>query len=548
MPPGGERTRAAVTNEPEVHAGSWTAPRAAAAVFAAVEVGAFALWMTLARHEWFFTDEWAFLADRELGSIEDLFRDHNSHWSTVPIVMYRLLWSLFGLRTYLPYLAVVAALHLACAAMLRVVMRRAGAGPWVATVAASAFALLGTGYQDIVWAFQIGFDAALLLGLVALVLADLDGGLAHRDVFALVACVGALASSSVGLVMAGAVTLAVLVRRGWQIALVYGVTLGGTYAIWWFSIGHEGAKNAHPSPEDLARFVQIGVGAAFGALGQAAVVGALLAALAIAGAVLAVRTVPWSTIRRRWAAPFALALGALVFLVLSGYARVEGLGSGFARASRYVHIVVALLLPLIVVAVDVLARRWVAAFVVVVIVFIVGVPGNINELSDYTTARKPYFEQLRQTVLALPRAPLAKRVPRTVRPMPEHADMARVTIGWLLDSAAAGKVPPPGPTNAARAANVALRLSILQRPEHGVQVNGCRQVTTPIRRELRRGDSIVFQDAGIRVTTAPGSRPGPPASLTYGLNAGGRLTAVVPKLVLVIAPSSFFAPTVCNVG
>ena len=33
----------------------------------------------------------------------DLLRPHNEHWSTLPILVYRVLWQLFGLRTYVPY-------------------------------------------------------------------------------------------------------------------------------------------------------------------------------------------------------------------------------------------------------------------------------------------------------------------------------------------------------------------------------------------------------------------------------------------------------------
>jgi hypothetical protein len=65
----------------------------------------------LADYVWFFRDDWSFIAEREL-SLEDLFEPHNAHWSTVPLVAFRGLYAVFGLHSYVPYLAVVVAAHL----------------------------------------------------------------------------------------------------------------------------------------------------------------------------------------------------------------------------------------------------------------------------------------------------------------------------------------------------------------------------------------------------------------------------------------------------
>ena len=63
-------------------------------------------------YHWFFRDDFFFLAGRKLTSANDLFRPHNADWSTVPVIAFRILWSLFGLRSYVPYQATVLALHL----------------------------------------------------------------------------------------------------------------------------------------------------------------------------------------------------------------------------------------------------------------------------------------------------------------------------------------------------------------------------------------------------------------------------------------------------
>src|SRR4051794_10217054 len=68
-------------------------------VFLFVLVGAVPLYLYLGRRQWFFLDEWDFLAGRGLNA-HDLLRPHNEHWSTIPVIVYRVLFHLFGLRSY----------------------------------------------------------------------------------------------------------------------------------------------------------------------------------------------------------------------------------------------------------------------------------------------------------------------------------------------------------------------------------------------------------------------------------------------------------------
>ena len=99
--------------------------RAALGVFVAfLVIAACALLFDLGRYFWFQGDEWDFLVNRNAGQLGDLLRAHNEHLTLLPILVYRLLWNLFGLRSYLPYQVPIVALHLTAAALLRVVMRR----------------------------------------------------------------------------------------------------------------------------------------------------------------------------------------------------------------------------------------------------------------------------------------------------------------------------------------------------------------------------------------------------------------------------------------
>src|SRR5690606_18645355 len=118
------------------------------------------------------------------------------------------------------------------ATLLRVVMRRAGVGPWMATIVAGTFVLYGTGQANIWFAIQMSLVISLAAGVAHLLLADHDGPFDRRDALGLAAGVVGLTSSGVGPAAVAMVGLAVLIRRGWRLALVHTVPLGVLYLAW----------------------------------------------------------------------------------------------------------------------------------------------------------------------------------------------------------------------------------------------------------------------------------------------------------------------------
>ena len=283
-------------------------------VFVAVLAVALVLYLVFGRRQWFFLDEWDFLAARTGHDLNELFRPHNEHWVTLPILVYRVLWRLFGLRTYVPYQLIAILLHLTAAVLLRVVMRRAGVHPWIATAAASLFALFGAGARDIVWAFQMVWGASLVLGLTHLILADHDGPIDRRDALGLLAGLAGMLCSGVAVTMILVVGLSALVRRGWRAALFHTVPLGLLYIGWWIAFARDRYSAAGGSIGTMLRFAWTGLGAAFGEMGQLPGAGLALGALLISGLFLAWHGLDWNDLRRRAAAPGALLVGALVFL------------------------------------------------------------------------------------------------------------------------------------------------------------------------------------------------------------------------------------------
>ena len=299
-----------------------------------------------ARAQWFFQDEWVFLVERDGGDLSDLFTPHGQHWSTLPILAYRVLWNLVGLHRYEPYQLLAVGAHLAVAVLLRVVMRRGGVGPWIATAAAGLFVLLGSGSQHIVWGFGVTFSASLALGIGHLLLADHDQRWGRRDLAGLACGLGSLMSSGVGITMLFVVGVATFLRRrtgdmprSTPRRSRASTASGGTS---WGAT--RGVLGRDAPTADVARFLVRGVSNLFAELGQVRLVGWLLFGVLLTGLALAAREGS-AFLRGRGAAPIAMALGALVFLATTGRGRVEEYGVEFATASRYVHVTAALVLP-----------------------------------------------------------------------------------------------------------------------------------------------------------------------------------------------------------
>jgi hypothetical protein len=521
-------------------------------VFVVVELGTFVLWLSLGRTEWFHTDQWDFLAGRTAFNLEDLLAGFNSHWSTLPLLAFRALWWLFGLRSYLPYLVVVVVLHLTVAALLRVVIRRSDANRWIATTAASVFALFGSGYENIVSAFQIGFVGSLALGLTQLLLADHAGPIDRRDWLGLAAGLGSLMSSGVGVVMVGATTVALLIRGRRRAAILHGGTLGAVFALWWLTVGSDSEPTGAPTQEftlgDVATFARIGLQAVFSSIGQLAGVGFVLAVLTIIGFLLRWARADFATIRRQAAAPLALALAGIGFLLLSGYGR-EGLFGVDPTEARYQHVTAALLLPALAVGLDGLARRWRTVTPLVCGLLVLGIPGNVEALADYTDRREQAHRRYRAFLLSIPQTTYATQVPAAVQPDTHSGGNREITVGWLLAGAESGRIPKPDHITNAEEETVRYHLSFLQRSGVPERVSDCRILTSPLKRHFEEGDAIAFEGLGAMKVTPVSNSIKPAVDMGYRTVNGSQLVAVLGPIDVLLEQVNPYLPiTVCAVG
>lgn len=310
-------------------------PDLADAIVAVAVVVAFLALLWLGRGLTFFADEWAVMADRTI-SLDSFIQPFNEHWLGVTIVVYRLMLEAFGLGTYMPYLGLLAALHVIVVVLVYAVARRS-TSPWLAAAAAVVIAFFGSGFENLYWSMQIGFLISIALGLGALLLLD---GSPTRSRIALATgllTIGMM-TSGFGIFMLVLVGLDLLLDRArWRVVPAMFIP-GLVYVAWYLAYGRSGVATARdPFTLDavlgIPRFLLEGIGTAFGSvLGVGPQVG-MLVGLTL-GAGIVVQLVRGRVVSRRAIACF----GAVVFMyALLALIRAQ-LFDGAALYSRYAYL------------------------------------------------------------------------------------------------------------------------------------------------------------------------------------------------------------------
>lgn len=200
------------------------------AVLAALMVVAAVVVMHAGRDTTFYFDDWDFVTQRRDWRPHIFLYPHNEHLSLLPVAVYKLLLETVGMDAYGVFRAVSVGFNLACGALLFLYVRPR-LGPWPAVAMAAGLTMTGGAAYDLIWPFQIGYLGSLVSGLGALL--ALDRGTRRGDVVACALVALSLSSSSVGVVILGAVALDVTlrsqrVRRAW-IWLVPAILYGAWY-------------------------------------------------------------------------------------------------------------------------------------------------------------------------------------------------------------------------------------------------------------------------------------------------------------------------------
>jgi hypothetical protein len=312
------------------------------AIGAATVVGLVILW--LSRSFNFYFDEWDFILAAPSWTPASLLEPHNQHPSMLLIAVYAALLNTVGLRSYLPYMGVLLALHAATVVLLFELVRRR-AGDLIGLAAAALLLVLGAGWENLLWAFQIGFVGAVACGLGMLI--ALDGRRTSRRLAVAMALLTAsLMFSGVGLVFGVAAAVLLLTTRGRRRDVVFLLPIAIVFGAWYVAFGRSGAALSAGNVVALPLYIAWGVGSAIA--GLAGLGGPIGLPLALVGA--GITAYRWwrrrSGLRSTFSGlrssfsidPFALAVVAalLSFYVVAGLNRAQ-LGFGQSGAGRYVY-------------------------------------------------------------------------------------------------------------------------------------------------------------------------------------------------------------------
>jgi hypothetical protein len=377
------------------------------AFWLAVPVGV-AVLLVINRNQWFQGDEFSFLVTRrgQWGAgdrVGALLEPHNEHWSTAPFILYIALFKLVRFGSYIPYLLLLYAFHVVLVAALRVVLVRSGVDRWLATGAAIVMLLLGSGMENLFWAFQIGFVGGVALGMVALVLSDHDGPLGRRDVLGVIILVVALTFSATALTMVGVVAVNAIWGRRWRVLASYVGTATVVYLGWYLRFGRAGVHYA-PEAAYMAPFVWRGLTTALDGVTQLTGAGAILVLAVVIG--LARR----ASLDRLPGLVVATALGAVAFYGIAGIGRTFA-GADPAQASRYTYVAAALVLPaLLLLLDDLVAHYGRPAWVVAGGLIAWAVVGNLSAGSIIANNARDVSAQNRQRLAAVAALPSFRSV------------------------------------------------------------------------------------------------------------------------------------------
>ena len=232
----------------------------------------------------FYHDEYTFIL------LRDIFAPHNEHLSATLVILYRVLLGTVGMASYWPYLGVTFALHVAVSGIVYIVVRREAPAAF-ALGAMAIMLVLGSGGDDILWAFQSG----------------------------------TLSTSGIG--------LAFFVGTGFHLLLTRPRALPWllvplVYYLVWFALF--ATSSVSPGLNGLVEYVLEGLTAsAAGALGSTSLVVGSLALLALAFG-----------LGRMWDIPpvvLAMLVSSVAFFTIAGLVRAQ-LGAEQATASRYIYV------------------------------------------------------------------------------------------------------------------------------------------------------------------------------------------------------------------
>ncbi|HEX8753874.1 MAG TPA: hypothetical protein VF731_10700 [Solirubrobacterales bacterium] len=238
------------------------APWLPLAILGVAAIASFVWILSLDSHLTFIADDWMLLVKRQGWGTSYFLLPFHGNIVTGPALVYKLMREVFGMGSATPYYALSVATFVASGVLLFFHLRRR-VGDWLALCGAVLTLFLGAAFEDLLFAFQIGYYASVAAGLGMLIALDREDDAGDRIACALL--VVSLAFSSIGLAFAlGALVDLVLGRRPRGRRAYVALAPIVLYALWWLGWGHAAvnhlsAHNVITSPEYVFKAAAAGI-------------------------------------------------------------------------------------------------------------------------------------------------------------------------------------------------------------------------------------------------------------------------------------------------
>ena len=308
-------------------------PRARLIVVAIALVAAVGI-LWLSRAYTFYFDEWDFIQSAPDWTWRTFLQPHNEHPVMLTRLVYAGLLSTAGLSTYVPYMLVLLTLHATSALLLFELVRRR-AGDLVAVACAALLLVLGAGWEDLLWAFQIAFVGSVACGLG--MMRALEGPSTPRRLVAAAALLSAsLMFSGIGLFFGVVAATQLLLTPARRRDVLWFAPVAMAFAAWYLAFGHSGTPTVPPpGGSNLSALPAYFAWAVAGAVGGIVGVTGTPSLVVLVAGVCAVGLAWWR--QRPDAFALSVTAGLVAFYVVTGLSRAQ-LGFDQGASGRYVYI------------------------------------------------------------------------------------------------------------------------------------------------------------------------------------------------------------------
>lgn len=210
----------------------------------------------------FIADDWLLLVKRHDVSVNYFLHPFHGNIVAAPALIYKTLQETVGMASATPYYALAIATFASSAVLLFVYLRRR-IGDWLALFAAILILFLGGAFEDLLFAFQIGYYGSVAAGLGMLICLDREDE--RGDLAACLLLAISLLFSSLGIAFAAGAVLDLIFGRQPRLRRLHvAVVPISIFIFWWLGWGHVAqtyisADNIASTPEFVFKAASAGL-------------------------------------------------------------------------------------------------------------------------------------------------------------------------------------------------------------------------------------------------------------------------------------------------